>query len=132
MQVDIHVPRFTWPGGPTSMGATLTSLAQTAEAIGVRTMSVMDHWFQMEQMWPADEPMLEGYTTLGFVAAKTEHLRLRLLVGGVSYRRNGGAHDHGQIDRPRTVKVARTGMGSGGTPDCCHRAARGPLTLANP
>ena len=27
----------------------------------------MDHWFQMEAMWPAEEPMLEGYTTLGFV-----------------------------------------------------------------
>jgi F420-dependent oxidoreductase-like protein len=89
MQLDIHVPRFTWPGAPTSIGSTLTSLAQTAEAIGVRTLSVMDHWFQMEQMWPAEEPMLEGYTTLGFVAAKTERLRLRLLVGGVTYRHPG-------------------------------------------
>ena len=89
MQLDIHVPRFTWPGVPASMGTTLTSLAQTAETIGVRTLSVMDHWFQMEFMWPAEEPMLEGYTTLGFVAAKTERLRLRLLVGGVTYRHPG-------------------------------------------
>ena len=64
MQLDIHVPRFTWPGGPAAIAPTFTSLAQTAEAIGVRTLSVMDHWFQMEMMWPADEPMLEGYTTL--------------------------------------------------------------------
>jgi F420-dependent oxidoreductase-like protein len=49
----------------------------------------MDHWFQMEAMWPAEEPMLEGYTTLGFVAAATERLRLRLLVGGVTYRHPG-------------------------------------------
>jgi F420-dependent oxidoreductase-like protein len=49
----------------------------------------MDHWFQMEQMWPAEEPMLEGYTTLGFVAGKTERLRLRLLVTGVTYRYPG-------------------------------------------
>lgn len=49
----------------------------------------MDHWFQMDRMWPADEPMLEGYTTLGFVAASTERLRLRLLVGGVTYRHPG-------------------------------------------
>jgi len=89
MELDIHVPRFTWPGGPAAMGSTLTALAKTAEGIGVRTLSVMDHWFQMDLLWPAEEPMLEGYTTLGFVAAKTERLRVRLLVGGVTYRHPG-------------------------------------------
>jgi F420-dependent oxidoreductase-like protein len=89
MNLDLHVPRFTWPGGPAAIGVTLTTLAHTAEDIGVRTLSVMDHWFQMEAMWPAEEPMLEGYTTLGFVAATTERLRLRLLVGGVTYRHPG-------------------------------------------
>jgi F420-dependent oxidoreductase-like protein len=89
MNLDLHVPRFTWPGGPAAMGATLTALAQTAEAIGVRTISVMDHYFQMEARWPAEEPMLEGYTTLGFIAACTDRLRLRLLVTGVTYRHPG-------------------------------------------
>jgi F420-dependent oxidoreductase-like protein len=89
MRLDLHVPRFTWPGGPASISPTLTSLAQTAEGLGVHTLSVMDHWFQMEMMWPAEEPMLEGYTTLGFVAGRTERLRLRLLVTGVTYRHPG-------------------------------------------
>jgi F420-dependent oxidoreductase-like protein len=89
MQLDIHVPRFTWPGGPEAIGPTFATLAQTAEAIGVRTLSVMDHWFQMEMLWPAEEPMLEGYATLSFAAAKTERLRFRLLVGGVTYRHPG-------------------------------------------
>ena len=89
MQLDIHVPRFTWPGGPGAIGPTFASLAQTAEAIGVRTLSVMDHWFQMDMLWPAEEPMLEGYTALSFAAAKTERLRFRLLVGGVTYRHPG-------------------------------------------
>ena len=89
MQLDIHVPRFTWPGGPEAIGPTFTDLAKTAETIGVRTLSVMDHWFQMEMMWPAEEPMLEGYTTLSFAAAKTDRLRFRLLVGGVTYRHPG-------------------------------------------
>lgn len=89
MHLDIHVPRFTWPGGPPALAPTLTDLAQSAEGIGVRTLSFMDHWFQMDRFWPAEEPMLEGYTALGFVAAKTEHLRLRLLVGGVTYRHPG-------------------------------------------
>jgi F420-dependent oxidoreductase-like protein len=89
MNLDLHVPRFTWPDGPAAMGPTLTTLALTAEALGIRTLSVMDHWFQMEAMWPAEEPMLEGYTTLSFVAAKTQRLRVRLLVGGVTYRYPG-------------------------------------------
>ena len=89
MQLDIHVPRFTWPGGPEAIGPTFATLARTAEAIGVRTLSVMDHWFQMEMLWPAEEPMLEGYTALSFAAAKTERLRFRLLVGGVTYRHPG-------------------------------------------
>jgi F420-dependent oxidoreductase-like protein len=89
MQLDVHVPRFTWPGGPEAIGPTLTAVARTAEAIGVRTLSVMDHWFQMDWAWPAEEPMLEGYTALSFIAASTTTLRLRLLVGGVTYRHPG-------------------------------------------
>src|SRR6516225_842798 len=89
MRVDVHVPRFTWPGAPASIGPTVTSVARTAEAIGIRTLSFMDHDFQMERVWPADEPMLEGFTALGFVAGVTERLRLRLLVTGVTYRHPG-------------------------------------------
>ena len=89
MQLDVHVPRFTWPGGAEAIGPTFASLARTADAIGVRTLSVMDHWFQMDWFWPAEEPMLEGYTALSFAAAKTEQLRFRLLVGGVTYRHPG-------------------------------------------
>jgi F420-dependent oxidoreductase-like protein len=49
----------------------------------------MDHYFQMDAMAPATDPMLEGYTSLGFVAGLTERLRLRLLVTGVTYRHPG-------------------------------------------
>ncbi len=89
MELDVHVMRFTWPGETPAIGPTLTSLVRTAEDIGVRTLSVMDHWFQMEMLWSVDEPMLEGYTTLAFAAGKTDRLRLRLLVGGVTYRHPG-------------------------------------------
>jgi F420-dependent oxidoreductase-like protein len=40
-------------------------------------------------MAPVDDPMLEGYTTLGYIAALTRNLRLRLLVTGVTYRHPG-------------------------------------------
>src|SRR5947209_19161374 len=71
------------------MGAAVADLAERAEAVGVRTLSFMDHFFQMERAAPAEDPMLEGYTALGFVAGRTERLRLRLLVTGVTYRYPG-------------------------------------------
>lgn len=89
MELDLHVSRFDWAGGPDRIGPGVADLARRAEAIGVRTMSFMDHFFQMDWMAPAEDPMLEGYTALGFVAGATERLRLRLLVTGVTYRHPG-------------------------------------------
>jgi F420-dependent oxidoreductase-like protein len=89
MQLDLHVSRFDWAGGPSGIGPGVSDLARRAEAIGVRTLSFMDHFFQMDWMAPAEDPMLEGYTALGFVAGCTDRLRLRLLVTGVTYRHPG-------------------------------------------
>ncbi|MDA8398710.1 MAG: LLM class F420-dependent oxidoreductase [Actinomycetota bacterium] len=89
MHLDLHIHRFDWAGGPSRIGVSVRDLAERAEAIGVRTVSFMDHYFQMEQMAPAEDPMLEGYTALGFVAGVTERIRLRLLVTGVTYRHPG-------------------------------------------
>lgn len=89
MELDLHVSRFDWAGGPTRIGTGVADLAKRAETIGVRTLSFMDHYFQMDWMAPAEDPMLEGYTALGFVAGGTERLRLRLLVTGVTYRHPG-------------------------------------------
>jgi F420-dependent oxidoreductase-like protein len=86
MHVDLHVSRFDWAGGPVGIGPGVADLAERAEAIGVRTLSFMDHFFQMDAVAPAEDPMLEGYTALGFVAGRTRRLRLRLLVTGVTYR----------------------------------------------
>ena len=89
MQLDLHISRFDWAGGPAGIGPGVAALAKRAEAIGIRTLSFMDHFFQMDWMAPATDPMLEGYTALGFVAGCTERLRLRLLVTGVTYRHPG-------------------------------------------
>ena len=89
MDLDLHVSRFDWAGGDDRIGSGVRNLAQRAEAIGVRTMSFMDHFFQMDWMAPAEHPMLEGYTALGYVSGVTERLRLRLLVTGVTYRHPG-------------------------------------------
>ena len=89
MKLDLHVTRFDWAGGPSGIGPGVARLARTSEAIGIGTLSFMDHYFQMDMMAPAEDPMLEGYTALGFVAGVTEQLRIRLLVGGVTYRYPG-------------------------------------------
>ncbi|MHB1583701.1 MAG: LLM class F420-dependent oxidoreductase [Acidimicrobiales bacterium] len=89
MNLDLHVARFDWAGSPAGIGPGVADLAKRAEAIGVRTLSFMDHYFQMDWMAPAEDPMLEGYTALGFVAGSTDTLRLRLLVSGVTYRHPG-------------------------------------------
>ncbi len=89
MELDLHVSRFDWAGSPAGIGPGVRDLARRAEALGVRTLSFMDHFFQMDWMAPAEDPMLEGYTALGFVAGCTDTLRLRLLVTGVTYRHPG-------------------------------------------
>lgn len=89
MQLGIHFVNFALPGGVPSIASTLAETARIAEEGGVTTFTVMDHWFQMEQMGSAADPMLEGYTTLGFLAGQTKHMRLGLLVTGVTYRHPG-------------------------------------------
>lgn len=89
MNFDYHLMRFDWAGGPSGMAPGVARFARTLESAGVRTLSVMDHFFQMSAYSPVDDPLPEGYTTLAYIAGLTERLRLRLLVGGVAYRRPG-------------------------------------------
>jgi F420-dependent oxidoreductase-like protein len=89
MKIGLHVVSFSWPDTPASIAPTLAGVARAAEESGISHLSVMDHWFQMDAMFPADEPMMEGYTTLGFLAAHTTTIRLGLLVTGVTYRHPG-------------------------------------------
>ncbi|MDX6299338.1 MAG: hypothetical protein QOF53_552 [Nocardioidaceae bacterium] len=89
MRVGIHFPDFTLPGGPEALPATLAATARAAEEGGCATFTLMDHYFQMETLATAQDPMLEGYTALGFLAGRTERIGLGLLVTGVTYRHPG-------------------------------------------
>ena len=89
MKLAIHFPNFTLPGGPATLPSILTATARAAEDGGCSTFTVMDHWFQMEQLATSEDPMLEGYTALGFLAGRTERITLGLLVTGVTYRHPG-------------------------------------------
>lgn len=89
MKLGLHYWNFTTPVDPAAIAPALKETALIAEQSGVASFTVMDHYFQMEAMAQADEPMLEGYTTLGYVAALTERMSLGLLVTGVMYRHPG-------------------------------------------
>jgi F420-dependent oxidoreductase-like protein len=88
MQLGIHLVDFTGPAAG-ELGPTLARTGEAAEAAGVAAISLMDHYFQMDGFHPATDPMLEGYTTLGFLAAHTSTVNLGLLVTGVTYRHPG-------------------------------------------
>ena len=90
MKIGLQIPRFTWPGGDAAIARTLTDIAQTADNVGFSSIWVMDHFFQLEPMLgQAEEPMLEGYSALSFMAALTRHVRLGTLVTGIIYRAPG-------------------------------------------
>jgi F420-dependent oxidoreductase-like protein len=90
MRLGVHLVAFSFPDQPASTGPTLAAVGAAAEEAGIDNLSVMDHYFQLPGFGldPA-EPMLEGYTTLGFLAAHTRTVDLQMLVTGVTYRHPG-------------------------------------------
>ncbi|MGV9805799.1 LLM class F420-dependent oxidoreductase [Micromonospora chersina] len=91
MRLGVHLVNFDVPGGAAAIGPTLARVGAAAEAAGVDNLSTMDHYLQIAGMGlgDADAPMLEGYTTLAFLAAHTTSVELQLLVSGVTYRHPG-------------------------------------------
>ncbi len=86
MKLGIHFMNFTLPGEPQTLSGLISNTAKIADEGGVNSFTFMDHWFQMEAFATAHDPMLEGYTSLGFVAGQTSRMKLGLLVTGVTYR----------------------------------------------
>jgi F420-dependent oxidoreductase-like protein len=86
MKVGLQICSFTWPGGTEAIAPTLARIARQADDVGFDSIWVMDHFFQIRGVGRVDEPMLEGMTTLGFMAAHTTRARVGLMVGGVHYR----------------------------------------------
>jgi F420-dependent oxidoreductase-like protein len=89
MKVGLQISSFSWPGGPEAIGPTLARIVRTADDIGFDSIWVMDHFFQIRGVGRVEEPMLEGTTALGFMAAHSSRARLGLMVGGVHYRPPG-------------------------------------------
>ena len=89
MRVGLQVPNFTWPGGASEIGARLAEIGHTADDAGFYSLWVMDHFFQIGVMGAPEEPMLEGYSALSYLAGVTKRVKLGTLVTGVIYRHPG-------------------------------------------
>jgi F420-dependent oxidoreductase-like protein len=89
MKIGLHVADFTWPSGPPHLASDLTRIVTTAEDTGFARVSVMDHVWQIQVMGPPEHEMLEAYTTLGYLAARTSQVELVAWVTAVVYREPG-------------------------------------------
>jgi F420-dependent oxidoreductase-like protein len=89
VKLGLHIPAVSWEGGPSHLRASLAEIAKAAEAAGFDTIDVADHLWQHPYMGGPLEPQLEAYTTLGFLAAHTERVRLMALATAASYRPPG-------------------------------------------
>jgi F420-dependent oxidoreductase-like protein len=95
MKIGLQIPNFTWPSGPQKLGSQLGEIARAADEAGFHSLWVMDHFFQIggperrSGLGPAEDEMLECYTTLGYLAGITRHVKLGALVTGVVYRYPG-------------------------------------------
>jgi F420-dependent oxidoreductase-like protein len=89
VKIGLQVSSFTWPGGDVAIGPTLARIAETADNAGFDSLWVMDHLYQIRGVGKVEEPMLEGWTALGYMAAHSKKATLGLMVGGVHYRLPG-------------------------------------------
>ena len=95
MRIGLQLPNFTWPTSPAGIPATLKDIVQTADQAGFASIWVMDHFFQIGSrdramgLGPAEDEMLESYSTLAYIAALTKTARLGTMVTGVIYRHPG-------------------------------------------
>ena len=83
MKYGLEINEFDWSGGPEAMGEHLADIGRRAEQAGFHSIWVWDHFIQLRR-W--EDPLLEGWMTLAYLAAATERIELGTLVTGVTYR----------------------------------------------
>ena len=89
MKIGLQIPDFSTPRGPERLWAELATVARTADDAGFEYIALMDHFFQIPAVGPVENEMLEGYTTLGYLAACTRRAALLTVITGVHYREPG-------------------------------------------
>src|SRR6266568_3352698 len=86
MRLSISITNFSWPEGAAGIRAHLGQIVRAADEAGLDTVWVPDHLIQTDPTSNPDAEMLEAYTTLGYLAARSERVRLGTMVSPVTYR----------------------------------------------
>lgn len=86
VRLGIAVTSFDFPGGTPAIGPRVAAIARAADEAGLDSLWAMDHFFQIADNGPEEDPMLEVYSVLPFMAAHTSRIRLGAMVTGVIYR----------------------------------------------
>lgn len=89
MRIGVTIASFTWPGGAAEIARRLAEIGRMLDDAGFYSVWVMDHFFQIEVIGQVDEPMLEGYSAVAYLAGVTRRVKLGTLVSGVVYRHPG-------------------------------------------
>ncbi|HEY0450627.1 LLM class F420-dependent oxidoreductase [Actinophytocola sp.] len=83
MRISLNVTNYSWPS---RIGTNVGAVASAADEAGVDTLWVSDHLLQADPTSSPEKEMLEAYTTLGFLAASTQRVRLGTMVTAATYR----------------------------------------------
>lgn len=86
MRFGLQISSFQWPGRPEQTPERLAAIARASEDVGFSSLWVMDHVLQIPQVGREWEDILESYTTLAWLAAVTQRIRLGALVTAVTLR----------------------------------------------
>ncbi len=94
MRFGLHIGKFDWPGSPINISEKLAEIARTADDMGFYSIWVMDHLFQLGTEFgiihgPVETPMLEGYSTIAYLAGLTQRIKLGLMVTCNFFRNPG-------------------------------------------
>jgi F420-dependent oxidoreductase-like protein len=94
MRIGLHIGKFDWDGGPQRLSPKLAEIARTADQAGFYSLWVMDHLFQLGEVYgvvhgPVEASMLEGYTTVAYLAGLTQHIKLGVMVTCAFFRPPG-------------------------------------------
>ena len=86
MRLGVHLVDVGFAGGPAATATTLAALGRSCDEAGVSVLSLQDHVLRASYLGRVDEPVLEGFTTLGFLAAHTRTVELQLIETAVTLR----------------------------------------------
>jgi F420-dependent oxidoreductase-like protein len=86
VKLSLTITDYALPDGPSRLAAHLGDVVHAADEVGLDTVWVPDHLLQGAPGTSPEDEMLEAYTTLGFLAARSRRVRLGTAVTAATFR----------------------------------------------